>query len=113
MSFTNFLNVPKGIIYCNQKRDNELNQRLVKRNVPSKTLEPAFSPRPVPTKYTHFPTSLLCRNKFNNCNYENFNVYNTFYPGTANAPWSGFANNINEESILRNQIFAHQVNFIT
>lgn len=97
-----FLNIPKGLIYCNMKRDNELNERLVQRNIPSKNLEPSFSPRPVPTKYTLFPTSLACKN-YSVC-YEKYNIYDTFNPGNAKAPWSGYASNVNEESILRNQI---------
>ena len=39
-----------------------------------------------------------------------FNPANTFNPGTANAPWSGFSTNINTESQLRNQFFALQRN---
>ena len=97
-----FLNIPKGLIYCNMKRDNELNQRIAQRNIPSKNLEPSFSPRPVPTKYTLFPTSLSCKS-YSNCS-ENYNIYETSNPGNAVAPWSGFAANVNEESILRNQI---------
>ena len=37
-----------------------------------------------------------------------YDIKTTFNPGNAEAPWSGFATNINEESKLRNQFFALQ-----
>ena len=37
-----------------------------------------------------------------------YSVSSTFNPGTAQAPWSGFASHINTESELRNQFFALQ-----
>ena len=36
------------------------------------------------------------------------NVNGNFNPGNAQAPWEGFAANINDESTLRNQFFAIQ-----
>jgi hypothetical protein len=72
-------------------------------------LQPYLSVRPVMTKYSIMPivdprapikTPLVQQP-----------VYNTnevFNPGNAQAPWSGFATNINTESELRNQIYALQ-----
>ena len=40
---------------CNNDRDNELNRRLMERNIPSAPLQPQFSQRPVPTKYALLP----------------------------------------------------------
>jgi hypothetical protein len=37
-----------------------------------------------------------------------YDIETTFNPGSAQAPWSGFANNINNESRLRNQFYALQ-----
>jgi hypothetical protein len=37
-----------------------------------------------------------------------YNIGKVFNPGTAQAPWSGFAANVNNESQLRNQFFAIQ-----
>jgi hypothetical protein len=37
-----------------------------------------------------------------------YNIGTTFNPGNGQAPWSGFAENINDESYLRNQFFALQ-----
>ena len=48
--------VVNGAYICNIARDNELNIRIAERNIPSKPLEPAFSLRPISTKYTLMPT---------------------------------------------------------
>jgi len=40
--------------------------------------------------------------------YGTYSTSSVFNPGNAQAPWSGFSNNINTESILRNQFFALQ-----
>ncbi len=37
-----------------------------------------------------------------------YNTQTVFNPGTAQGPWNGFASNVNQESILRNQFFALQ-----
>jgi len=37
-----------------------------------------------------------------------YSVGNVFNPGNAKAPWSGYASNVNQESELRNQIYALQ-----
>lgn len=86
----------------------ELNSRLNDRNIPSNTLHPQFSMRPVSTKYTmlpivdrHTPSSVTINKQ------TPYNVGNTFNPGSA-SPWSGFSTNIDKESILRNQPFALQ-----
>ena len=45
------------------------------------------------------------------CSTHTYGTYSTksvFNPGNAQAPWSGFSNNINTESTLRNQFFALQ-----
>ena len=101
--------VVNGGYVCNIARDNELNIRIAERNTPSKQLEPAFSCRPVSTKYTLLPTVDEYREtSISIRNYPIYNLGNTFNPGTDQAPWSGFASNINNESMLRNQFFALQ-----
>lgn len=98
-----------GYKVCNMDRNLELDNRIYQRNIPSSQLQPSFSMRPVSTKYDlmgifdrrapatvplqHMPT---------------YSVSQVFNPGTAQAPWSGFASNINTESSLRNQFFALQ-----
>lgn len=98
-----------GAYYCNQDRNMELNVRIAERNIPSASLEPQFSIRPVSTKYALLPVvdrrskSTVPINKM-----EPYSVENVFNPGTSQGPWNGFATNINEESKLRNQFFALQ-----
>ena len=55
---------------------------------------PIFDRRPVPTVSIQTQPT--------------YDIQTTFNPGTAQAPWSGFATHINDESQLRNQYFALQ-----
>ena len=101
--------VVKGTYFCGMERTEELNDRISDRNIPSASLEPQFSMRPVSTKYSIMPivnpsppVSVPIKSE------PVYNTANVFNPGTAQAPWSGFASQINEESKLRNQFFALQ-----
>lgn len=101
--------VIQGCQICNLDRNLELDNRIYARNIPSAPLQPNFSMRPVSTKYEvmgiydrRAPTSVpIIKEPI-------YSVVKTFNPGTAQAPWSGFASNINIESSLRNQFFALQ-----
>jgi len=101
--------VVNGYFRCNNDRVDDLNNRISERNIPSKSLQPQYSIRPVATKYGYMqvldqykkPTIPLN-------NYKSYSPSTTFNPGNAQAPWSGFSNNINTESTLRNQFFALQ-----
>ena len=42
------------------------------------------------------------------CNYEAYDIKNTFYPGNSKPHFSGFCSNVDNESKLRNQFFALQ-----
>ena len=95
----------------NGDRYDELNQRISERNIPSAYLEPQFSLRPVSTKYATLPmvdrrikaeTQLRLVGQYN--------VGQVFNPGTAQSPWSGYSNNVDIETVLRNQVFALQKN---
>jgi len=91
------------------QRTEELNQRLSYRNIPSGQLQPQFDIRPLSTKYAMMP--IVDRRENHTEPIQPASIYDigtTFNPGTAQAPWSGFASNINNESILRNQFFALQ-----
>jgi hypothetical protein len=100
----------EGCYYCNIESDVELSNKIYERNVPSRPLAPQFSMRSVPTKYSHFPIvdprppAQLVPIK----PHPTYNVETVFNPGTAQAPWSGFATSIDRESSLRNQFFALQ-----
>lgn len=95
---------------CSQKT-NTINQRMSQRNIPSSHLQPYFSSHPVLTRYTVLPI-VDARKSIHVpvIQQPTYSPQQTFNPGTAVAPWSGFAANVNVESDLRNQIFALQKN---
>jgi hypothetical protein len=99
-----------GAYYCNTNRQQELNNRIYERNIPSESLKPEFTPRPEQTKFTILGKSNPLQNKgcVSSKPYANFTPTKIFYPGNTQAPWYGFASNINTESSLRNQFFALQ-----
>ena len=105
----NIYGLPNEVLQCGFKRTEELNDRMFNRNMPSQPLAPQFSLRPASTKYALMPildnrvvpeTPIVPR--------PTYSVEQTFNPGNAQAPWSGFATNIDKESSLRNQFFAIQ-----
>lgn len=101
--------VPEGISYGQHERVDELNDRIASRYFSDKPLQPNYNPRPIPTKYSIFP--IINRRKEvkeNLVNYPDYNGYDNFNPGSAKAPISGIVNNIDTETILRNQAFALQ-----
>jgi len=102
--------VVDGIYFCKREVDDLLSERIYERNIPSEPLKPEFSPRPEQTKFTvlgkQSPSkSVKCPST---PRYPNFSTNKIFYPGNAQAPWYGYAANINSESTLRNQFFALQ-----
>ena len=108
-SSTDIYGVPTGVFQCQLNREQELSNRIAARNIPSAPLEPSYSCRAVPTKYTLMP--IIDERKAASVpllEYPPYNISDTFNPGTTESPWSGFAKNINDESKLRNQFFAIQ-----
>ena len=104
------LEAEKSQTSCRQQYRNEaLNDRIYSRNIPSGNLEATFSPVPVSTKYSMMPifdqykqaTVPIVTRGF-------YNVGRTFNPGNAEGPWSGFASNVDVETVLRNQTFGLQ-----
>ena len=95
---------------CNIQNDSEMSNDIRKRNIPSMSLQPQFSLRPVSTKYAHFPIiDTQISNKVPIYK-KSHNVGLVFNPGDRMAPFSGFVENVDVESVLRNQIFALQKN---
>ena len=101
--------VVDGVYYNTQDATDELNHRLAKRNISSSQLQPRFSIRPVSTKYAfmpivdrHAPTIEPI------IKLPTYNVEKVFNPGNTMSPWCGFSANVNNESLLRNQLFALQ-----
>jgi len=85
----------------------QTNHRIYNRNIPSQPLQAYLDVRPVMTKYSIMPIvdprAKVVVPMIQNPTY---NVETVFNPGNREAPWSGY--NANDESILRNQIFALQ-----
>jgi hypothetical protein len=103
------LGLPEYLYYGQNERVDELNDRIQTRHFPDSPLQPNFDPRPVPTKYAHFP--IINRRtplKEPVIPYLDYNSSVNFNPGTQNAPPSGYFNNIDLENRLRNQHFALQ-----
>ena len=97
-----------SVIKSDIERTNQ-NNKLFERCVPTNNLEVSYGIRPVQTKYSKFSLGNKNENNYVSVtNTETYNTNKTFFPGTRQAPWSGFVSNIHTESILRNQIFAMQ-----
>lgn len=97
---------------CNYERDNELNNRINTRYFPSITLEPNFETQPQSTKYTFNKKERTARShnvvdtskkSDETIIYKEFTTPNVFFPGDSRAPVSYLINNIDTETILRNQ----------
>ena len=94
---------------CNVDRDMELSKRIAARDQPLGNLNISFDPRPVATQYTNIQPFL--KQRTSETAVPTPSIYNTktnFYGGDKKAPWSGFATQIDDESVLRNQFFALQ-----
>jgi len=101
--------VHQGVLYGQNERVEELNERLTSRNLSDTPLKPNYDPRPVPTKYSHFP--IINRRAQSNepaINFIDHNVSVNFNPGSDRAPPAGYSNKIDVENALRNQFFAIQ-----
>jgi hypothetical protein len=87
-----------------QDRIDELNTRIYNRFVPDAELQPNFDPRPVSTKYALFP--IIDRRAKSTVPLQTYLDYYPeviFKPGNSNGPISGYINNVEVESDLRNQ----------
>jgi hypothetical protein len=101
--------VQQGLIIGQQERVDELNDRIASRQFPDHGLAPNFDPRPVMTKYMKFPT--IDRRAPSNVPIQPslaHSVHNNFSPATQMGPPSGFLQNVDTESVLRNQTTALQ-----
>lgn len=98
----------RTLYVCNLDRNEDINEKIYKRNIPTYSFQPQFNPRPVSTKFTIMP--ILEPHHMSNVDMkevEPYNIGKNFNPGSR-APWSGYAENIDCETILRNQTFALQ-----
>ena len=100
---------PNYIYYCNMDRVEELNHRLLDRNVPDNSMKPNFSIRPQSTKLSIFPIIDFKQKPTERLYYyKNNTPAETFNPGSNLGQYSAYAKNINNESILQNRIYANQ-----
>lgn len=104
---TSISGLPKYLYRGQQDRTDELSYRALERNVPDKALAPNFSPRPVLSKYALFPMldSRMPATVPITPNYDYSLATNFTPPVMKIGPVSGFINNVQDESILRNQIY--------
>ena len=90
-------------------RVDELNNRLTNRNLPSDLLEPVFDPRPSHTKGGMMPVITPQKTPTQDFfTYKKYNPETTFAPTTKSPPFKGFCERVDDESELRNQVFALQ-----
>lgn len=76
---------------CNLERTEELNERLFDRNRPISYLNPVFEQRSQNTKYQKYPITKPIENESIKMGYK--------------TKWTEFASNVNNESVLRNQLY--------
>ena len=89
--------------------NNATNSRIYDRNIPSSQLQPLFSLRPTPTKYTKMMDTVPPVSNNVPLNYVPvYSTSKTFLPTNRNAPFSGFTRNVDLESDLRNQFYSLQ-----
>ena len=99
----------EGVYYNNIDRNQILNERISNRNIPSEYLQPVFSNHPVSTKYSKLPiVDQYKKASIPLAVASNYNVGTIFNPGNTQSPWNGYANNVDVETVLRNQTFALQ-----
>jgi len=97
------------LLICNINYDMQFSRRIRERNASHGKLQPVFDPRPVQTQYSDMP--ILDAYPSASVPIQSapvFNTERTFFAGNSQAPWSGFATNIDTESSLRSQFFALQ-----
>jgi len=102
--------VQQGIVYGQQERTDELNTRIYDRSFPDVPLPPQFDPRPIPTKHALFPVINRRRTDATVPIWPGIshNVETNFNPGNDRAPATTYLDNIETETLLRNQTVALQ-----
>jgi len=103
--------VVNGAYTNHHDRLGEINERISSRNIPSAALAPAYSVRPLSSKYATMP--IVESRPVPTVQippYQHFTTESVFNPGNGKAPWRGWAERVNVESSLRNQFFALQRN---
>ena len=99
-----------GIYYGQNARVDELNERISARVQTDVPLMPNFDVRPVSTKYARFPViDRFTQPKVSiRKPHVEYSVASTFAPVQSRGPVDGYFSHVQDESILRNQIYAIQ-----
>lgn len=98
-----------GIYYGQNARVDELNERISARVQSDTPLMPNFNVRPVPTKYARFPIiDRVTQPKVNIRPMPEYSVATNFASIQSRGPVDGYFAHVQDESILRNQIYAIQ-----
>jgi hypothetical protein len=101
--------VISGIMYGQNERVDQLNQRIYDRFQPDKPLQPNLEFRSTSTKYSHFPMVDLRKKAAVDISPPlEYSIDTNFVPPTSRGPIHGYFNNVSTESQLRNQYFAIQ-----
>ena len=95
--------------YCYEGSRYQINNEIFGRNLPNEIVYGKFDPRPAQTRYAKMPifdcfkqsSVPLKKNRI-------YNSSHTYLP-TKKAPFSGFADNVDIETLLRNSILPLQV----
>jgi len=98
-----------GVYYGQNARVDELNNRISARVQSDVPLTPNFDVRPVPTKYARFPLidRMTLPKVAIRTPYE-YSVSDNFASIQSRGPVDGYFSHVQDESILRNQIYALQ-----
>jgi hypothetical protein len=108
-SNSNLYGVIQGVAYGQNERVDELNDRISSRHFADSHLEPNLGSRAIPTKYSHFPiVNRRTPAKEPVLPFIDYNSNANFTPAVSRGPVSGYLNNVDTETILRNQVFANQ-----
>ena len=89
-----------------KQQNDETNDRIYSRFIPQQLLQPHLDIKPVSTSRCSVFPFVDTRPELTNP----FPIYNVgmFNPGNRKGPWSGFSSRVEDESVLRNQIFPLQ-----
>lgn len=103
-SFDKIYGLPESIIYGQHERVDELNDRIHSRTKADYHLAPNFTPRSAPTRQTLLP--MITHRAPANINIKpalDHYVHLNFNSSTTRGPPSGYINNVDIETSLRNQ----------
>ncbi len=91
----------------NFEKQNNINNSILNRQITEYNLQPNIDFRPIPTKYTHFNVFGNIEEK-NDTKYPEYDINSMYNSGNRKSHFSGFSNNIDNESVLQNRVYALQ-----